>query len=96
MTIEISYWDMFWIGLLVGWVLCWFLPKLLNLEKMSHEERQEMYDMETLGYLPVPEFKPQPTQYFKHVPVTEIRLSNEGRKPTDPNSQMPPLKKPEK
>ena len=99
MIIELSYWDMFWIGVTVGWILCWHVPVLLNIKltkTISDEERQEMFDMKTFGYLPVPEFKYQPTQYFKHVPVKEVRLSNQGKMPEKPTSELPPLKKSKK
>lgn len=80
MIIELSYWDMFWIGVIVGCILCWYVPVLLNIKLpktklISAEDKQEMYDMKTSEYLPVPEFKYQPTQYFKHVPVEEIKKS---------------------
>lgn len=83
MVIELSYWDMFWIGVTVGWILCWYVPVLSNIKltktkPINTEERQEMFDMKTLGYLPVPEFKYQPTQYFKHVPVKDLRSHNQG------------------
>ena len=98
MIIELSYWDMFWIGVTLGWILCWYIPKLLNIklpktQPMSAEERQELYDMKTLGYLPVPDFKYQPTRYFKHAPVKEVRIHNQGEVPNKPKSEIPLLKK---
>ena len=101
MTIELSYWDMFWVGVTVGWILCWYTPILLNIKlpktkPMNAEERQELYDMKTLGYLPVPEFKYSPTQYFKYVPVKELRLNNQGEMPSKSTSEMHSLKKPNK
>ena len=83
MIIELSYWDMFWVGVTVGWILC--VPVILsviNFKPMSAEDKQEIHDMKTLGYLPVPEFEYQPTQYFKHVPVKELRLNNQGEIPS--------------
>lgn len=64
MTIELSYWDMFWLGVTAGWVLCWYVPILLNITSrqgmLSEEEKvkkylekQEELDMRNLGYLPV-------------------------------------------
>lgn len=97
MIIELSYWGMFWVGVTVGWILC--VPVILgviNFKPVGVEERQEMYDMKTLGYLPVPEFKQQPTQYFKHVPVKELRSGNQREIPSRPTPEIPQIKKPKK
>ena len=97
MIIELSYWDMFWAGVTVGCVLC--VPVILsvvNFRPMSAEDKQEIHDMKTLGYLPVPEFRYQPTQYFKYVPVKDLRIGNQGEMPSKPTSEMPKLKKPKK
>lgn len=97
MIIELSYWDMFWVGVTVGWILC--IPvviSVINFKPMSTEDKQEMHDMKTLGYLPVLEFKQQPTQYFKYVPVKEFRVGNQGETPSKPTSEIPQLKKSKK
>lgn len=101
MIIELSYWDMFWVGVTIGWILCWYVPVLLNIKlpkpkPMSAEERQEFYDMKTLGYLPIPDFKYQPTKYFIHVPVKELRSGNQGEIPSRSTPEIPPLRKPKK
>lgn len=97
MIIELSYWGMFWVGVTVGWILC--IPIILsvvNFKPMGDEYKQEMYDMKTLGYLPVPELKQQPTQYFKYVPVKEFRVGNQGEMLSKPTSEIPQLKKSKK
>lgn len=91
MIIELSYWDMFWIGVAVGWILCWCVPVLLNIEVRSYQASQTKPK-----YLKTVELKYQPTQYFKHVPVKELRLGNQGQMPSKPTSEMPSLKKPKK
>lgn len=73
MIIELSYWDMFWIGVTVGWILCWYVPVLLNIEVHNHKTNHIKPN-----YLKPVEFKYQPTKYFKHVPVEELRLANQG------------------
>ena len=83
MIIELSYWGMFWIGVVVGWILCWYVLVLLNIKIRSHGGKQTK-----ANYLKPVKFKYQPTQYFKHVPVKEIRLHNQGRFP-DSNKAPP-------
>ena len=91
MIIELSYWDMFWVGVTVGWILCWYVPLLLNIGVRSNRMNQSKPN-----YLKPAEFKYQPTQYFKHVPVKELRLGNQGEMPSKPTSEMPSLKEPKK
>ena len=91
MIIELSYWDMFWVGVTIGWILCWYVPVLLNIEVNSRDTVHTKP-----SYLKPAEFKYQPTEYFKHVHVKEIRLHNQGQIPNKPVSEMPPLKKPKK
>lgn len=91
MVIELSYWGMFWIGVVVGWVLFWYVPLLLSIQVRNHNSSHSKPN-----YLKPVEFKYQPTNYFKHVPVKEIRLQNQGEMPNRPTSEIPPLKKPNK
>lgn len=85
MTIELSYWDMFWIGVTVGWILCYYVPVLLNIQVRNHSGKQTKPN-----YLKPADFKYQPTQYFKHVPVKELRLGNQGEIPIKSTSELPP------
>ena len=91
MIIELSYWDMFSIGVIVGWVLCWYVPVLLNIKirSLSNRKRKPNY-LKPVG------FKYQPTQYFKNVPIKEFQLGNQTEVPSNPKSEIPPLKKPNK
>lgn len=91
MIIELSYWDMFWVGVMVGWILCWYVPLLLNVQVRGCNNNKTKPN-----YLKPIDFKYQPTQYFKHAPVKELRLGNQGEMPSKPTSEMPSLKKTKK
>ena len=106
MIIELSYGQVFWIGVLVGVVLAYIFKKLfrclseVKLSGMNNEERQEFLDMKNLGYLPVPSylepksFKYSPVDYLKY--LYEPKLHNQGQMPDESGISIPLLKETEK
>lgn len=85
MIVELNYWDMFWSGVIAGWVIYWCVTKVLNISVSSGSSHSRP------NYIKPTKFEYKTPNYFKHVPVKEFRSQNQGQFPQ--NDKAPPKPK---